>query len=870
MLHAVLKRDRAVRVGPYVVQGQLGMGGMGAVYRAWDPRLERTVALKLLLDRDAEADRLEHEARALAKLEHPNVVTVYDVGLDERGAYVAMALVDGPTLRTWLETHPDASAPTLVRTFAQAGRGLAAAHEVGVVHRDFKPDNAIVGKDGRVQVVDFGIAHIRGNTDVHPTAGTPRFMAPEQRRGEEATARTDQFSFCVALTEALRAQGKLAQLSKETRLALERGAAEDPDARWPSMDALLDTIVPRPRTTRWGLVSAAAVAGVLGLGAFAMRDEAPACPPPRVDAAAVWDAARRDTMRGHFADHDVPGGPVFLQRVDGLATSWNETRTAACSLLHAGDRELEQTGTERLACLDLVAEGLDALVSDLEVRDANALGRAGLALDAIARPSDCTAGRASLVGSLPDATLLREVQAGAVARRLFDYDGARAKLEPAYDKALAADLPRLAATAAIALSHHDNDELDTQRQWAERALESAERANDLDLIVRAWLGLSYVALREVPRGPWEEHLGHAVRLGSSGPLRDATAASLAEAQASQASRNGDMRAALPHYQAAIDANLAAERPGSAAGVRCQRAEAYAALGEMESSLQELDTCLEMFSQHLGPTHPSLLVRLGVGMRLSMVANDLPRVLALADRAIEIGKHGQHRARLRIAPYLYAAGACTERSDFDRALAYLRDGLAVAKTLDSSDAEAGMHGQYGATLSEHGDCAAALPHFDAALDLTKYQADSALTRGITYLNRGECHAKLGNPEAAMADVDRAWEVFDLPETSTLRLAQVRMDGQVSMYAGKLERAAEKLAYVEERAESLEMAPADIAYTFYLRARVEAMRGDHAAAQRYIARTRRTYAGNTDGARTRVDEFERWAAEYQRTRVSPSPP
>ena len=862
VLQAVLQRDPTVRIGPYVVQGRLGAGGMGAVYRAWDPRLERTIALKLLLDAGGDASRLQDEARALAKLEHPNVVSVYDVGDDEQGTYVAMELVDGPTLRTWLETHADASVGRIVQTFVQAGRGLAAAHEVGVVHRDFKPDNAIVGSDGRVRVVDFGIAHIRGDDDRHPTAGTPSFMAPEQRRGEEATPQADQYAFCLALRRALE-PSRLEDLSREARAAVERGLQDDPDARWPSMAPLLDALAPRaPRRRRW-LVAGLGMLGVFGVAALASRDATPSCPAPRSDAESIWDDARRNAMQARFTEHDVPGAATFSRRVDEMVDTWSEHRQSACGLLHADEPGLVATGRGRLSCLDLVSEGLDALLTDLATREADTLERAGLALDAIARPEDCEAGRDTLVGSLPDPDLLRRVQAGSVARQLYDYDSALRYLEPAYDEALAADMPRLATTAALTLSYQDNDEDALQRKWAERALESAERSGDIDLMVRAWLRNSYVELRSTPEGPWEERLGHALRLASGATLHHATAGALAEARANQAVEHGDHRTALRYFDASVTAHTAAERRGSAASIYCLRAESYAALGEMEPALADLDTCLSQLAEHLGPEHPTLLIRLGIGMRLSMVANDLERTIELADRAIVVGRRGKHRARTRIAPYLYAAGANTELSNVDRALEYLRDGLEVAKTLDSTDAEASMHGQYGATLSEHGDCAAALPHFDAALDLSKYQSDSSLTRGITQLNRAECKAKLGDGDGAMLDVDRAWEVLQLPETSTLRLSQVRFDGQISMYAGRLDRAVEKLAEVEARADAVQMPPAELAYALYLRARVEAQRGNHKIARDYVARARETYEGHTAAAVARVREFEAWAAAYANT-------
>ncbi|KAB2899208.1 MAG: serine/threonine protein kinase, partial [Kofleriaceae bacterium] len=214
----------------YVVLRRVGAGGMGVVYAAYDPQLDRKVALKLLrtgigLGEGEAKARLVREAQAIAQLSHPNVVAVYDVGNTREGdVYVAMEFVEGDTLTQWLHRWERPWRDTL-DVFREAGRGLSAAHSSGLLHRDFKPDNVLVGSDGRVRVTDFGLARslVTGHTDdsvrfalsatgnplrVTLTAtgavmGTPRYMAPEQLRGEDVSAAADQFSFCVALYEAL-------------------------------------------------------------------------------------------------------------------------------------------------------------------------------------------------------------------------------------------------------------------------------------------------------------------------------------------------------------------------------------------------------------------------------------------------------------------------------------------------------------------------------------------------------------------------------------------------------------------------------------------------------------------------------------------
>jgi len=297
--------DIPIRVGRYVLVRALGQGGMGMVFAAHDPELDRSVAVKLLRGdmRDEESRhslerRLRREARAMAKLSHPNVVTVYDVGVHDDIVFVAMELVDGVTLATWLETPRDLVA--VLDAFRAAGHGLAAAHASAIVHRDFKPANVLVGSDGRVRVTDFGIAKLRRSTTTlsgggtvaltapNAAVGTPYYMAPEQFVGDPVGARADQFSFCVALHAALHgvlpfagttldeiAQAVLAQqfvpLPRSDRVparihaAIVRGLAASPDARFPTMQALLAELQLDPLRPRRRLAIGAAILGTAGL-----------------------------------------------------------------------------------------------------------------------------------------------------------------------------------------------------------------------------------------------------------------------------------------------------------------------------------------------------------------------------------------------------------------------------------------------------------------------------------------------------------------------------------------------------------------------------------------------------------------------------
>ncbi|MBV1859148.1 MAG: serine/threonine protein kinase, partial [Nannocystaceae bacterium] len=301
------------RIGRFRILDRLGAGGMGVVFSAYDPELDRKVALKLLRPELAEGatrgstgtSRLQREAQAMARLNHPNVVTVHEVGRYEDQVFVAMEFVDGMTLGQWAQDDRDWQ--DVVRIYCDAAAGLEAAHAAGIVHRDFKPDNVMLGKDGRVRVMDFGLSRSDRSeatvsddqpaesqpatlTQTGAVMGTPAYMAPEQHSASPTTAACDQFAFCVSLWESLtgirpfagRTYGELAGNVVAGRIqappgtataprrifdALRTGLATDPEDRFGSMSALVAALRISPfRTLRRVSVGLAAV----GLSASAV------------------------------------------------------------------------------------------------------------------------------------------------------------------------------------------------------------------------------------------------------------------------------------------------------------------------------------------------------------------------------------------------------------------------------------------------------------------------------------------------------------------------------------------------------------------------------------------------------------------------
>ncbi|PRP92839.1 Serine/threonine-protein kinase PrkC [Enhygromyxa salina] len=352
------------RLDRYLVLRELGAGGMGIVYLAYDDQLDRRVAVKLLRGSRSSAEaqsRLQREAQAMARLSHPNVVTVYEVGSVEDEVFVSMEYVAGRDMRAWLEAEPRSWSEVLA-AYLPAGAGLAAAHEAGIVHRDFKPDNVLVGDDGRVRVADFGLAYAQAgelsqSAPSEPSAprperspldtpltrtgallGTPAYMAPEQFSGAPTDERTDQFSFCVALWEGLYGcrpfVGKTVaeigisvtagviddpELSASRavptwlRAVLERGLAREPGARWPSMAALLAALADDPRVRRRRRLRA------LGLGSGALLI---------ITALAVWATKElRANVRQRYWNA-LTEDLLQIERERGLAQANDDARRA--------------------------------------------------------------------------------------------------------------------------------------------------------------------------------------------------------------------------------------------------------------------------------------------------------------------------------------------------------------------------------------------------------------------------------------------------------------------------------------------------------------------------------------------------------------
>ena len=396
----------AVGLGRFRVLERLGGGGMGVVYAAYDPALDRGVALKTVHVPRIGREIALAEAKALARLAHPHVVPVFDVGVEGEHVYIVMELVRGETLGAWVKDRGQAE---ILDVYRQAGHALAAAHAAGLVHRDFKPDNAIVGTDGRVRVVDFGLACEAATDDTAtPTrvGGTPRYMAPEQAAGAPATPAADQYSFGVSLAEALRREpGK--PVARWLDVIIERATAREPAARFESMAQLLRALGRDPARLRRRSVAAAAVVAVVA-AAFAVgrtglvtADEPCSSGDRRIGAA--WNPVARQVALARVAGLSAYGGELagnLGRALTDHARRWTTGHRAACLAYRRGEQSAALLD-RRMACLDRRRAALRTVAELVTTADAPALPGVARAARALPDPDTCGDVRALASGAEP-------------------------------------------------------------------------------------------------------------------------------------------------------------------------------------------------------------------------------------------------------------------------------------------------------------------------------------------------------------------------------------------------------------------------------------------------------------------------------------
>lgn len=586
-------------VGRFTVLDHVGAGAMGAVYAAYDPVLDRRVALKVL---EADADVLR-EARALAKLAHPNVVTVHEADETDGFVFIAMELVEGEDLSTWLAAkrrEPD----EIVDVLRAAGEGLAAAHDAGVVHSDFKPANVLVGTD-RVRVADFGVARTGGDES---SGGTPAYMAPEQRRGEAATAASDQYAFGLTLGEAL---GDTPP--PRIRNVVRRATAEDPADRYTSMRSLLTEMAPRPkRSYTWIFVAAAALAAMV---------------------IPSWD---RDPCDGgvELADAVLPNRAnvavePYAERIErALAEyreTWLERHRNVCEATRVRKIQSDSAYDARMACLARRLDETSALVTAIqqtrnEREAARAVGALGAAIGDLEK---CDVARAT---TATDDRVAAKVDEARAAYRLGRYEQS-VDLSRDAVAAAASDDPSSRAEARLALGMAEGRTgTGTAAATYRLALEDAARAERDDLAAEIWV---WILKDRMFAGGYEDVLAQ-VPYARAAALRAKVPDTGVDGVHGEALlQSGRVDEAIVKLRAVADRKL---RPDRAPIVHSNLGRAYLAAGDAKNADTQFERAHEIALQNLGEGHPGLgyyLEKLG---RSRLALGDAKRALELCTQA----------------------------------------------------------------------------------------------------------------------------------------------------------------------------------------------------------------------------------------------
>jgi eukaryotic-like serine/threonine-protein kinase len=686
-------RCKDARLDRYTLVRTLGRGSFGEVWEARDPMLDRNVAIKIARRRTHDrraTERFVREARCLAQLTHPNVVAVYDFGVNERtdgfDAFFVMEQLD-VDLRGWLESPRSLS--EVFGVFIDAARGLAAAHAIGLVHRDFKPTNVMLGPDGRALVGDFGLALHVGDASVPPTSdehalqatlcdderltgsgcvmGTPRYMAPEQHTGDRVDARADQYAFCAALFEAChgsapfgvddveamvrrKLSGQVFPVPRRSRIPAElsaiilRGLAPNPNERHDSMQTLtreLERFRARRRLPRRLGTAAAFLAAAVPLSATALSRGSP-CADLHQRADRVWSPERAGRLRAAFADSDLEYATTQWEHarasMDAWVDAWHVEADAACRL----DSSAPEPPTVARSCLVEALESADALLRALATITPESALHAPASVDRLPRPVGCgTVGEAQ--------TRLEQERLGPAARAMLDDLDALAAVAR-WDQA-AETASRLVETAAgtddrvlLAAALLRRGAALERLARREAAIEDLERAYFLSLeLGRVQDAVNAASLLVLVHGWGNSDASRAKSWAAHGRAAlerrpgDAAEAGLATSEAAMYLAAGDFDRAIERgYEAvALHEAVAGSRATGTAGARNILGSALLRAGRTVEGVEQVRAAVSDLEARLGPYHPNVAMATGnLGTALGM-AGEHAEAIGLLEQAIAV-------------------------------------------------------------------------------------------------------------------------------------------------------------------------------------------------------------------------------------------
>ncbi len=649
-------------VGRYVLLGRLGSGGSGDVFSAFDPTLDRRVAVKLLHAHGGGADALIREGRLLAKLVHPSVVAVHDLGVEDGQPYLAMELVDGPDITEFADAQrgePDGGA--LLDALRDVGEGLAAAHRSALVHGDIKPSNILRDNDGRTKLSDFGIAQLTDAGEMQAGAGTPAFMAPEQHAGGASSELADQYSFCLTAFVLMHGEHPFLESSEssvtygasndtpkartagtEDRLqvaaqqswtprwraeipsaaarAFERGLAPDPADRWPSMDALLAALQVRSRRRvgPWILAVGGVAAAATGAAMLATDSAADPCARAGEAIETSWNAEGAERMRGAWgAEPGVFSSSLdhVIASLDGFSDTWRQTSAEVCEATHVFGLQSPEMLDVRSDCLRRAQVSLEEVIDLVASDDPEIWAEAAQVVEGLPDPQRCAQTEGSALSKARSAQeqqryedterLLERARFAIDAVALERAATALASAEPQVDGEPALEVLFLRQQARLL---DWQGKTDPMRAVGKRALHLALQQDDITSAV-AVASLQAEALNQ-QAGRLEEASDYAAMALTLSGHPDATDEDRFTANVGMGSvlaRSGEVDEALTHFRKGLALGISAfgESDPNVAGVRVHMAAALQDAGRLEEALLEQQAALESREAFFGPDHPTV-------------------------------------------------------------------------------------------------------------------------------------------------------------------------------------------------------------------------------------------------------------------------